>query len=495
MEAAANWLWQGTVVVAAAALLVRLPRPLGATARYRLWWASMAIVLMFPLATVVTRLPAPVERETVTDAVRPTAAAMQLRLAPPPEWASNAVVALWALWMTVSVVRVMAAAIGLRRARRAARPFPLAREARLVNWTALSRRGRSAKLVLSDDVRYAAVLGGRAPVIAVSPAVAAALDDSDLDRIVVHEWAHVQRRDDRDRVLQLAVRAIAGLHPAVMWLDRRIHVDRETACDDWTVNVTGSAKAYAASLTRLAATQSGARDALLLPAALTSTDLSRRVMRLLDDRRTTSTERSHLRIAFIVPVLVAAAAAVMNVQLIAIERQAVAVVRSALGIPLLVDSTAAPDVAGETALVTRTGTDAAPRATEARPAAVEPPAPQDVVEHAPQSQFTARDDRHAPGDVRGSPALDVTAPSELPGTVSPLPGHPLIIPPAQSTEAASLTPWGAAADAGVEIGRASQKAAVATADVGVHVGRRSQKAAVATGGFFSKLGKSIARSF
>jgi len=39
------------------------------------------------------------------------------------------------------------------------------------------------------------------------------------------------------------------------------------------------------------------------------------------------------------------------------------------------------------------------------------------------------------------------------------------------------TPWGAAADTGVAVGRASQKAAVATA------------------GFFSRLGKKIAGSF
>jgi hypothetical protein len=42
---------------------------------------------------------------------------------------------------------------------------------------------------------------------------------------------------------------------------------------------------------------------------------------------------------------------------------------------------------------------------------------------------------------------------------------------------ATTTPWGAAADTGVAVGKASQRAAVATA------------------GFFSRLGKKIAGSF
>jgi hypothetical protein len=58
-----------------------------------------------------------------------------------------------------------------------------------------------------------------------------------------------------------------------------------------------------------------------------------------------------------------------------------------------------------------------------------------------------------------------------------------------------VTPWGAAADAGVSLGRGSQKAATATADAGVSVGRTSQKAATATAGFFTRLSRKIAGSF
>ena len=241
MEAAANWLWQGIVVAVAAGVLVRVPRSLGATARYRLWWVAMAIVLALPFAFVLAPIGPP--GPGVLDAAleMPPPRSLQVRIGA-PEWAPVVLASVWVLWIAVAAARVLSALVGLRRARRAAQPFPAARASRLTHWSAVSTSGRRAALVMSQDVRYAAVLGGRAPMIAVSPAVAAALEDRDLDRIVVHEWAHVQRRDDRARLVQVIVRAVAGLHPGVWWLDRQIHIDRETACDDWAVNVTGSAK-------------------------------------------------------------------------------------------------------------------------------------------------------------------------------------------------------------------------------------------------------------
>ena len=63
--------------------------------------------------------------------------------------------------------------------------------------------------------------------------------------MLIHEWAHVQRRDDLVNILQIVVRIIAGWHPALWWIDHRLHIEREIACDEITVAVTGSPKAYA----------------------------------------------------------------------------------------------------------------------------------------------------------------------------------------------------------------------------------------------------------
>jgi hypothetical protein len=77
------------------------------------------------------------------------------------------------------------------------------------------------------------------------------------------------------------------------------------------------------------------------------------------------------------------------------------------------------------------------------------------------------------------PDIGVVQPPSLPGTSTPLPLG--LAAATATTEPAAgdkgITAWGAAAEAGVTVGRGSQKAAVSTA------------------GFFSKLGKSVARSF
>ena len=89
-------------------------------------------------------------------------------------------------------------------------------------------------------------------LIAVSPEALERLTDDELDQVVLHEWAHVQRRDDYARLIQLAIRSVAGLHPAVWWIGRRLEIEREIACDDYAVNVTGGARRLAVSLTKLA---------------------------------------------------------------------------------------------------------------------------------------------------------------------------------------------------------------------------------------------------
>ena len=105
----------------------------------------------------------------------------------------------------------------------------------------------------------------------------------------MHEWAHVQRRDDYARLAQVVIRMVAGLHPAVWWIGRRLEIEREIACDDYAVNITGAAQRLARCLTKLAEAPQRAMRAALAPGMLASSQLTLRVRSLLDPRRNTST--------------------------------------------------------------------------------------------------------------------------------------------------------------------------------------------------------------
>jgi hypothetical protein len=106
--------------------------------------------------------------------------------------------------------------------------------------------------MLSDAVRSATVLGLHLPYIVVPPSLLNALTRDELDQIVLHEYAHVQRWDDWARLGQALLQSALWIHPAMAMIGRRLNLEREMACDEWVVARTGLPKAYARCLTRAA---------------------------------------------------------------------------------------------------------------------------------------------------------------------------------------------------------------------------------------------------
>jgi hypothetical protein len=171
------------------------------------------------------------------------------------------------------------------------------------------------------------------------------------------------------------------------------------------------------------------------------------------------------------------AATVASVSLVAIAVESTAAVAAPVAIAASVRAPIAPTTSEPPATsVERRNVPARARADrsedrQARPAVVIAP-PQQAASPAPPEAPPAQ----GAVDVPRSP--DVRAAHELPGTSTALPKPPAPMgQQAAPVDTPVRSPWNAAADAGVTVGRGSQKAAVATA------------------GFFSKLGKSIARSF
>lgn len=276
-----NWLAHGAMVWAAAAATLRMLPRSRTQARYRfLWTATTALVMLPVLSMVIDALtPLPVDEHLVRAA---SSAALPVLTMPGAWWTSTTfVLVLWLGWMLVYAARIAMDAFALRRARRECRECPADTLARLDSWHRLQNVGRSTRVVLSHDVRAAGVLGCGSPVIALSPALLDELGDDDLDRVVVHEWAHVQRYDDIAKCAQALVQLVAGWHPAVRWLERQMEVEREVACDEMAVAATGSAKEYAACLTTLATRFTVPTRPLAALGAISASGLRHRVVRIL----------------------------------------------------------------------------------------------------------------------------------------------------------------------------------------------------------------------
>jgi hypothetical protein len=68
---------------------------------------------------------------------------------------------------------------------------------------------------------------------------------------VAHELAHIKRCDYLTNLWQRLIQAFFFFHPAVWFIGKQLAVERELACDDWAVKLTGEPRRYANCLTRL----------------------------------------------------------------------------------------------------------------------------------------------------------------------------------------------------------------------------------------------------
>ncbi len=478
MTLALNWLWQGAVVAAATTAILRGLEPRRAAVRYRALGLAWVSVLVLPGVAWIRVAAAAASAHGAAIAQRPAIVSI-----PAGWWTSGTIaLALWGAWCSVQAFRAARAACALRRTMRSCRGFPVDVEARLACWTRVGKTGRCARLVLADGVAAAAVLGCGRPLIGVAPRLLDELTDTELDAIVMHEWAHVQRRDDVAHLAQLLVRAVVGWHPALWWLDRHLRVEREVACDERAVAITGSAKAYATCLTKLASLTSRPPASAL--AALASSGLRQRIVRILSPAGAPAAAswRAVAVCTSLVPCLMAG--------LVAGVRLVVADARPATPAPAFAASERPLD---------------AGRAIAVRPLdgdGRQAPVMHDVVAPDPFTNVAARD---------GGPATPAHPGGESPLFFSsPVAARPIaaeaVVPPGGPAALALAVPVTLESRTSIDrneplvaapLSDAVQPPTIwgATADAGVAIGRTSEKAGIATAGFFTRVGKSIAGSF
>lgn len=464
MDVLLNWLWQGGIVALAAAALLRVIPQSRTQARYGLAWAACVVVLALPAVPRILAAAASVPAADDAPAFAGPVVSMPIAW-----WTSTALaLALWLVWCGLYAARVVAAALALRDTKGQCRECPPRVEARLHHWSRVRATGRRTRLVVSTRVRSAAVLGCGSPLIAVAPGLLAQLSDADLDRVVIHEWAHVQRRDDIAQFLQLLVRMVAGWHPAVWWLERQLELEREVACDEIAVAVTGSAKEYAECLATLAALPSAPVRWSPALAAVSSSGLRRRIVRILATHRVVAAQ----------PWRAIASCASVALATLAIAVGNVHVVKSAAASS---SRSGATPPAAVPAIATQTSTTFDPVAVGASSSSPVP------TRRSRSSDARVRPAKRDDGPLPAVAAATQTMAAPPASTVAPVPSRFLEFIEAHSTAPAAESPL-----------RADVKARTpwaSTADAGAAIGLVSKNAGVAAAGLFSRFGRTIARSF
>jgi hypothetical protein len=141
---------------------------------------------------------------------------------------------------------------------------------------------REPRLAWCDALDSPAVLGFSSPVIALPHAQVSFLSGTQRRLVVLHELAHIRRRDDWWALAERIILAVTWVNPVVHLMRRELSLSREMACDEWVVRQTAAPAAYARCLADVAVLRADARR-LRLAAGVTSRPgaLRRRIVSVL----------------------------------------------------------------------------------------------------------------------------------------------------------------------------------------------------------------------
>ncbi len=276
-----HFLWQGLLL----AVLLRSILPLcrGPAARHDLAVGTLLVMCVAPIATLlflhraadVGVSPTAMSGTAPVDAVGGADFLASTTTASP--W-TGWVVAAWCTGIVLLCIRALAGwylAESLRRHGTSA--LPIALDAR---FSVLARRMSlrwPVRLLQSTKITAPVVVGWFRPVILIPIAAIAGLHPQQLDALILHELAHIRRRDAFTNILLIAVETVLFYHPAVWWVGRCVRVEREHCCDDAAVAISDDPAGYVEALAALDVTRSATGWAL----ASNGSGLKQRAARLL----------------------------------------------------------------------------------------------------------------------------------------------------------------------------------------------------------------------
>lgn len=225
----------------------------------------------------------------------------------PWPWRTAAVV-LWMAGTAAWGAAVVAQVSRFRRLLRAARPAPTDLNDRVGRLAALLglRRAPAVWLVPTKIPPTLWALAGP-PRLLLPEGLWGRLDGRQQDAVLVHELAHLKRRDHWVRWLEAVVLGLYWWDPVAWWARRQVEKAEEQCCDAWVVwALPGSAEAYAEALVATAVYLSGPRASRPLGATGVGrvSPLRRRLIMILREPTSHATARPLPRAALTLGALV-----------------------------------------------------------------------------------------------------------------------------------------------------------------------------------------------
>ena len=322
-----NGLWQGLAIAGLTWLALRAFPRANASTRYAAWTLALIAVLIVPIGTSLSRIayerpattstahavtehgvgarhvfaPARTGERQTAPATIPQAPGKPFFSMPqmpsvhlaPPQVVTTIVFALWGLAALALVVRLGVALLRLERLKRDALPLRIEYRDHLAQWERIGRDNRDVRICVTGGIEVPVAVGLFDAMVLLPQHLLDELDPKELEQISLHELAHLLRHDDWTNGLQRVITALLFFNPAVWFIARQMDVEREVACDDYVLELTGQVRSYAYCLTKMAEMTAWPHQPLAAPGVFTTRkNISIRIERLLRTGRAISSSIS-----------------------------------------------------------------------------------------------------------------------------------------------------------------------------------------------------------
>jgi beta-lactamase regulating signal transducer with metallopeptidase domain len=265
----------GTLLASAVWFLLRLfPRRSSRTS-FAVWFSTLLATALLPLMRLVSNS---------NDGANGAGAHALVTVS--SAWAWYVFLA-WAGIASIGLLRVALATFQLRRMRAEAVAVDLKTlDVELRALVEDFQRYRKVSVLVSQRLEVPTAIGFYKPAIILPAWLLESTPAEELKYILLHELAHLRRRDDWTNLAQKTLKALLFFLPSVWWIERKLALDREMACDDAVLAHSGSPRGYAECLARVAERSFLRRQIALAQAVVGRVrQLTTRVATILDPDR------------------------------------------------------------------------------------------------------------------------------------------------------------------------------------------------------------------
>jgi beta-lactamase regulating signal transducer with metallopeptidase domain len=267
-----NCILEGIAIGLFAWITLQLIGRRNSSTRFAVWFSALLAIAALPILDVAA------------SSARAGNAGSAITI--PSSWALD-IFFVWAMVAALALFRVGVGLWQLRKLRASCAPIdPATLDPSLRETLHAFQTIRPVTLCESRRVQVPTAIGFLKPLVVIPVWAMQELSTTEMNSILIHELAHLRRWDDWTNLTQQVLKALLFFHPAVWWIESKLALEREMACDDAVLDKIANPRGYAQCLVSIAEKSFMRRGLALAQAAVNRVrQTSLRVSQILDANR------------------------------------------------------------------------------------------------------------------------------------------------------------------------------------------------------------------